>query len=155
MAKFLATTGYNMPVCIFKDRCFTQWFGVVASKPVPIPSLSLFGARDMLTVAASFSAPAKMANRLQKHFPNTSRRTLETTCQLVAPGAVQFISTPLHLLGLDIYNNPKGDSKSRTSLVKNEYLKSVLARNLRIGFAFGIGGVANTTLRRNLQARFE
>jgi len=61
--------------------------------------------------------------------------------------AVQLVSTPLHLLGLDLYNRPKQSTMSRLAFIGREYTKSTLARLCRIGPAFGIGGVSNKFLR--------
>ena len=68
--------------------------------------------------------------------------------------AVQFISTPLHLLGLDFYNNKQSTTPKRMGFIAREYAKSTLARIGRIGPAFGVGGVGNAYLRNNLRARF-
>ncbi|CAM9732604.1 unnamed protein product [Choristocarpus tenellus] len=67
---------------------------------------------------------------------------------MVCPAAVQFLSTPLHLLGLDLYNNPKNLPAQRVSFITREYAASVTARIARIGPAFGIGGVGNTAFRK-------
>lgn len=74
-----------------------------------------------------------------------------TSAQLLCPIAIQFLSTPLHLWALDIYNFPKHTGLDRTKLVLRKYVPSVTARIGRIGPAFGIGGILNNKLR----ARFD
>ncbi|KUF96497.1 histone H3 [Phytophthora nicotianae] len=78
-----------------------------------------------------------------------------TFAQLVCPAAVQFVSTPLHLLGLDLYNNKGHAMSQRVGFIRREYVKSVLARIGRIGPAFGIGGVGNAYFRNTLRAKLD
>ncbi|OZJ02902.1 hypothetical protein BZG36_04928 [Bifiguratus adelaidae] len=144
--KFFGTTATNMALCILKDRAFTRMFGTVASHSFPLPSYALFAARDSLTVAASFNAPQLVSHYLQKHNIST-KHTADIVAQLGCPALVQFVSTPLHLLGLDLYNRSNMKLSDRAGLIRREYLKSTLARIARIGPAFGIGGVGNTLLR--------
>ena len=66
--------------------------------------------------------------------------------------AVQVISTPAHLAGLDIYNNPSRGSAARASFVWSQYPQSTVARMGRICPAFGIGGLGNKYLRNNYRA---
>ena len=65
----------------------------------------------------------------------------------------------MHLLGLDLYNRPyteriAGPSwRQRWELVRKNWAISTLARIGRIMPAFGVGGVVNTTVRRNLMEK--
>merc|ERR1711998_247991 len=76
-------------------------------------------------------------------------QTADVQAQLVCPCAMQFLSCPLHLYGLDLYNNPESSRTNamRTSFITKEYLKTALARIGRILPAFGIGGVINKEVR--------
>lgn len=145
--KFLGTTVANMGLCIYKDQQFTRMFGVSASRALPKLSYFLFAARDSLTIAASFNAPSLVADWLQKNDWISNRKTATVVAQLVSPAAVQFISTPVHLYALDLYNRPEANKLQRTQLIRKEYLKSAFARIARIGPAFGIGGVSNIYFR--------
>ncbi|RLN74504.1 hypothetical protein BBJ28_00016313 [Nothophytophthora sp. Chile5] len=153
MPKFIGTTAVNMSLCIAKDRAFARMFGVIAPAAFPLASIGLFAVRDSLTVAASFNAPKFLAKKLEDDAKMQPSRA-GTIAQLVCPAAVQFISTPLHLLGLDLYNNKGLSAAKRASFVQREYLKSVFARIGRIGPAFGIGGVGNTYFRDQLRTTF-
>lgn len=78
--------------------------------------------------------------------------------QFVTPAAVQLVSTPLHLLGLDLYNRPGvhvGGRDGRAARVLRDWGKSAAARICRIVPAFGVGGVVNTKVRRGLMGRLE
>jgi hypothetical protein len=87
---------------------------------------------------------------MQKHVSAVS------AAQFVAPAAVQLISTPLHLLGLDLYNRDGVvGSRDRLAKVRVDWLKSSFARMARIVPAFGVGGVVNTGVRRSLMGRLE
>lgn len=69
--------------------------------------------------------------------------------QFVAPAAVQVLSTPLHLLGLDVYNR-RGCGVSwreRWDAVRSAWVGSCVARIGRIVPAFGVGGVVNAEVR--------
>lgn len=153
MPKFLGTTAVNMSLCIAKDRAFAQMFGVMAPSAFPIAAVGLFAVRDSLTVAASFNAPKVVAKKLERDAGVEPSRA-KTTAQLLCPALVQFVSTPLHLLGLDLYNNKGASAAQHARFVQREYVKSAVARIGRIGPAFGIGGVGNTYCRENLRAAF-
>lgn len=152
MPKFISTTAVNMSLCIAKDRAFARMFGVIAPAAFPLSSIGLFAVRDSLTVGASFNAPKVLAKKLEDG-AQVEKSKANTIAQLVCPMAVQFISTPLHLLGLDLYNNKGVAFGQRAKFVQREYLKSAFARIGRIGPAFGIGGVGNTYFRDHLRAK--
>ncbi|ORX62451.1 hypothetical protein DM01DRAFT_1331869 [Hesseltinella vesiculosa] len=149
MLKFIGTTSVNMSLCIFKDRSFTQMFGTAAARRLPVLSYLLFALRDSLTVAASFNAPIYFSHYLQGKCASLKEKpdSALVVAQLACPAAVQFISTPLHLIALDLYNRPTASPKERQLLVKQQYLKSTFARIGRIGPAFGFGGIGNTYVR--------
>jgi hypothetical protein len=69
----------------------------------------------------------------------------------------QLISTPYHLIALDLYNRAAGTVTwaDRWALVREKYNVSVAARVGRILPAFGVGGVANRHLRDDLMAVLE
>lgn len=149
MPKFVATSAVNIVVGIAKDRAFTRMFGLKPPSKLPTMTYGLFATRDALTIAASFTLPPLMAKQLQDQGGYSKEYALNVS-QLTLPLAIQFFSTPLHLSGLDLYNNPQHSSKERFGLVKREYLKSVFARMGRIFPAYGIGGVLNRKLRAGL-----
>ncbi|TYZ63120.1 hypothetical protein PybrP1_008203 [[Pythium] brassicae (nom. inval.)] len=154
MPKFAATTAVNMSLCIAKDRAFAQMFGVVAPSAFPLAAVGLFAVRDSLTVAASFNAPKAVARKLQDDTGVDPARA-RTAAQLLCPALVQFVSTPLHLLGLDLYNHKGAGAAAHLRVVRREYLKSAIARIGRIGPAFGIGGIGNAHCRETLRAALD
>lgn len=147
---FVMTTVVNMTSCIFKDRAFTRMFGTVAPKSVPLLTYFLFAARDSLTILASFTAVPLLSEELTKREKRPLNLEPITFSQLTCPMFVQLFSTPLHLWGLDLYNNPNASKPERISFVRREYAKSVGARIARIVPAFGFGGVGNRYFRNTL-----
>eukprot|EP00735_Rhodelphis_limneticus_P013215 TRINITY_DN6785_c0_g1::TRINITY_DN6785_c0_g1_i1::g.3037::m.3037 TRINITY_DN6785_c0_g1::TRINITY_DN6785_c0_g1_i1::g.3037 ORF type:complete len:262 (-),score=50.01,sp/Q9Y7X4/YGRG_SCHPO/38.40/9e-45 TRINITY_DN6785_c0_g1_i1:302-1087(-) len=148
--KFLGTSGANMILCIAKDRAFTQMFGTKAPSHLPFGTYACFVSRDCLTIGASFNMPKVVAQYLHRHY-DFSEKNAQVFAQLTAPMAIQLISTPLHLLGLDLYNNPQWTIAQRATFLKREYFKSTFARCCRIFPAFGIGGVGNTHFRKTFR----
>lgn len=139
------------------------------SRRIPPTSYALFYLRDSLTVLASFNLPPLLA----PHIPDAVAATPQAKAQLaqfVIPASVQAVSTPIHLLGLDLFNRPviaggssrkKGAStgsdagvveslpgdESRFSRIRRDWAPSFMARVGRIVPAFGFGGVVNLRAR--------
>jgi len=161
--KFLASSAANIGLCIYKDNVFVRLFGPpgVLPRPVPLASLALFAARDCLTIFASFNVPPLLGPVLTRHLGDEVQRFAsgQTIAQFAAPAALQALSTPLHLLGLDVYNRPavKGGPgpgwRDRWEIVRKNWGISVMARVCRIVPAFGVGGVVNVKVRRSLMER--
>jgi hypothetical protein len=81
------------------------------------------------------------------------RGSQQSVAQFLAPAGIQLLSTPVHLLGLDMHNNPKHSWGDRWNLVKSKWALSCAARVGRIVPAFGVGGVVNTGVRRSLMEK--
>jgi len=170
---FVASSVVNVALSLYKDTQFAKMFAAPGKLPAPLPSIAygLFTIRDCMTVGASFNLPI-LAGDYLKNIVKTGKMTWlkgreYTVAQVSVPMAIQFLSTPLHLLALDYYNRPTTaqmvraqnatgvaetekppSMASRASFVASEYPKSVLARMARILPAFGVGGVLNSRLRR-------
>ena len=149
--KLVGTTVVNINTCVAKDASFAKMFGAKAPTAVPKRTLSLFSTRDGLTVFASFIFPPQMAAALQKMGVDSG--TSLNLSQILAPVAVQLVSTPLHLLGLDFYNRAPGTLTGaagelpRWRVCFKNYGAVAGARMLRVLPAFGIGGIGNRVLR--------
>lgn len=180
--KFVSTAFVNMSICIYKDSRFAKLFGAqaqgtpaaatsstaaqaachnikqLASSPkIPKISLGLFGLRDSLTIFASFNVPQLISPHIPDFLASTpSSKT--SLAQFTIPATVQIFSTPLHLLGLDLYNRqPAGGlpAADRWARVKRDWAPSCAARIGRILPAYGVGGVVNTKLRAHLMNSLE
>jgi hypothetical protein len=158
-SKFLATSTANLTLTMIKDSQFTKMFGTATSaRPVPPLSYALFAFRDCMTVYASFNLPPLIAPALPLNAAAESYISRASAAQFLAPAAVQLISTPCHLYGLDLYNRP-GEGKvsvaDRLRKVGADWGKSSLARMCRIVPAFGFGGVVNTSMRKRMMTGLE
>jgi hypothetical protein len=172
-AKFAASSAANVGLCMYKDQVSVRMFGPPGAVPRPVQGVSyaLFTLRDCLTIFASFNVPPLLAPHINARLSEGMRRHVSgaTCAQFAAPAAVQLISTPMHLLGLDMYNRPAGSAVPSTvpgaassqlvswgdrwDLVRRAWLPSAMARVCRIVPAFGVGGVVNTKVRSSLMGR--
>jgi len=143
--KFITSSFANVSLSLAKDGYYTRTFGKGIIKPVPLQSYLLYGTRDSLTILASFILPPHISKLLQKEGIGQVRADILS--QLVTPCAMQIFSTPLHLLGMDIYNAPQNNFKQRVEFIQREYVKTAIARISRIFPAFGVGGVVNKYVR--------
>lgn len=126
----------NLSVCVYKDQTFAKAFGVGPPKVMPRTTLVLFAARNSFTVLASFNLPPLLAPTLGLN-----------VAQLVTPCAMQFLSTPIHLYALDLFNRADQLVNSRIAFIQRRYLSSSFARVCRILPAFGIAGILNREVR--------
>ena len=160
-SKFLATSAVNMNLCIFKDSQFAKWFNrsgasTSSRSKIPMITYALFAVRDSMTIFASFNLPPLLApkfaglpTRFAQRFDTEQKRL--NAVQFLAPALTQLFSTPMHLLGLDLYNRQGvlGFSQ-RFARIRRDWLVSSFARMGRIIPAFGVGGVVNGECRRKL-----
>jgi hypothetical protein len=156
--KFAASSAANIGLCLFKDQAFARLFGPGGPpRPVPLPSYALFAARDCLTIFASFNVPPLLGPVISRSLSAEVQKSLsgQTIAQFLAPATVQIFSTPMHLLGLDLYNRGgKGVAwADRWMIVKKNWAISAAARICRIVPAFGVGGVVNAKVRSGLIGR--
>ncbi|KAI0537435.1 hypothetical protein GGR58DRAFT_349780 [Xylaria digitata] len=152
--KFAVSSAANVGLCIYKDQVYVKLFGPRGPpRPVPLPTYALFTLRDCLTIFASFNVPPLLGPVVSEGLSAEMRRRIsgETIAQFAAPAAVQLFSTPIHLLGLDMYNRTTDVSwGDRWALIRKNWLISCAARVCRIVPAFGLGGTVNTKVRKNL-----
>ncbi|KAF1960521.1 hypothetical protein CC80DRAFT_403286 [Byssothecium circinans] len=159
-SKFVATSTANLALCLYKDNRFTKLFGSTSPRPVPPTTFALFIVRDCLTIFASFNLPPLLAPHVESHLSSEVKKYVgaASVAQFVTPAAVQIFSTPLHLLGLDLYNRSGVGVfgvDGRTRRVVRDWAKSAVARMGRIVPAFGVGGVVNTKVRGGLMGKLE
>ncbi|KAK0715526.1 hypothetical protein B0H67DRAFT_601056 [Lasiosphaeris hirsuta] len=158
-SKFAASSAANIGLCIYKDQVFARLFGPagMVPRPVALPTYALFAARDCMTIFASFNVPHLLGPVLTARLGDEVQRYAsgQTLAQFAAPAAVQLVSTPVHLLGLDIYNRPAvaGGLAERRAAVRRNWTVSTAARICRIVPAFGVGGVVNHKVRMGLMER--
>lgn len=124
---------------------------------IPKTSYALFCLRDSITIWASFNIPALLAPTIPD-FLASSPTMKSSIAQFACPAAMQFASTPMHLLGLDLYNRqPAGGLHwtKRAARIRRDYLPSCFARMGKIVPAYGVGGVVNVRMRDYLMKKVE
>lgn len=185
--KFLSTTIVNMAICVYKDARFAKLFGAnpppapnngtstaqsqtqsarsISCHPtasatgpkIPKVSYGLFCLRDSITIFASFNVPSLIAPSIPDFIAETPRMK-STIAQFSCPALMQFFSTPMHLLGLDLYNRqPAGGLpwSDRVARIRRDYISSSFARMGKIVPAYGVGGVVNVRMRAALMTKLE
>ncbi|PWY85904.1 hypothetical protein BO70DRAFT_217736 [Aspergillus heteromorphus CBS 117.55] len=114
------------------------------SRSIPFATYSAFLVRDALTIFGSFTLPGMVSGSIPDSLASTEPQKM-LFAQLAIPAAIQLVSTPIHLLGLDLYNRRAAlPSSDRFSRVSRDWVGASLMRMCRIIPAFGIGGFANT-----------
>ena len=109
----------------------------------------LFILRDAITIFGSFALPPLLAPKLAGIIENQASRL--KAAQFALPVAAQFVTTPIHLLGLDMHNSRERLCLlPRWSRIQRDLGSAVPARMLRVILAFGVGGVVNTATRQSL-----
>jgi len=145
--KLLTVTPTNMAACIIKDRAFALMFGAKNPTTMALSSYALFAARDTLTIGASYSAPETVAAALRDATGGRlSEGGADALARMSLPAAAQLVSTPLHVLALDLYNR-KVPAAQRMTLLKDLYVPTVATRMMRIVPAFGVGSMLTNKLR--------
>jgi len=158
--KLVCTTAVSTALCTYKDGQLARIFG---SRPlafgVPPQSYALFVLRDAVTVYASFTMPVSVAQWLSSAAASAnlgayagvlrSEDVSLKASQMALPALAQFITTPIHLLGLDHYNRQgRVPLLRRLAAVRDSMAVAVPLRILRIVPAFGVGNVVNTSVRK-------
>ena len=154
LAKFGAVSLVNLNLALYKDSQFTQMFGTIAPRPLPPASYALLALRDSLTIFASFNLPPLVAPMLPQavddHFSRLS------VAQFTTPALIQALNTPLHLLGLDLYNrNCPTPVRDRLRKVRLDWPATSLARMCRVLPAFGVGATVNHKMRASMMNDFD
>ncbi|KAL5335165.1 hypothetical protein BJX70DRAFT_332106 [Aspergillus crustosus] len=127
--------------------------------PLKVPKISytLFCLRDSITIFASFNVPSLIAPSIPDYIASTPGMK-SAIAQFSCPALMQFASTPMHLLGLDLYNRqPPGGLgwRERAARIRRDYVPSCFARMGKIVPAYGVGGVVNVRMRAGLMGWLE
>jgi hypothetical protein len=136
----LTTTVVNTVLGIVKDRYLAQMFGSGIPN-FPNTSYGLFTARDMIIVGSSFNLPPYLSPVLQDQF-HMKKGLADTVAQLACPGIAQIFATPIHILGLDMYNRPGITWSERFDGLLDKSLKPLKWRMIRQIYVFGVGSIA-------------
>ena len=104
-------------------------------------SYFLWLARDIVHTTGSVVVP----DYLQEKFNLTKDQWRQA--QVALPLIMQLFTTPLHLYGLDIYNNKESRVAERFGRVGKLYVPSVAIRMVRMFPPWSVGLVVNREVR--------
>lgn len=144
---FASTSVVNVTAIAYKDRQFAAIFGSPGSRSVfPRFSIALFAMRDSLTIAASFAFKHDFVQYLHSQYA-VGLNQADLIASFAMPMSAQLLSTPLHILALDLYHRPTASFSSRISAILAKYPSVCAGRMFRVIPAFGVGGYLNDVLR--------
>lgn len=137
------TSAVNIASISYKDKEYTKLFNQ-QKRNFPKASYGLFALRDCMTIASSFTFKKDAMDILQHYVPHNFA---DLVASLVLPMSIQLLSTPLHILAIDLYQRPKETIKNRFHHIQSMYSSVCGGRILRVIPAFCLGGFVNDMLR--------
>jgi hypothetical protein len=149
--KWLASFTVNTSTCIAKDRAFAKLFGTSAPKAVPVGSYGAWLTRDLVSMAVFFTLPPIVGKRMAEYTGDEKKAYY--AAQIALPMLLQTVTTPIHLLGYDIYNHPANSTQQRLAFLKKDYWKNVSIRMLRMAPPWSFGTIGNREIRAYLNNR--
>jgi hypothetical protein len=152
--KLIGVTSVNMITSILKDAAFAKYYGTKPPGRVPLSSYIIWFIRDILSIAAAFIFPERLSRYMQTH-KGYNKNSADKISQFACPVGLQTIFTPIHLLGLDFYNENVSKASERAKRIANNYPKALPLRVVRMAGAYGVGGLNNKAFRNSLHGRNE
>merc|ERR1712060_269659 len=153
MMKLFGATGAYTTSSILKDVAFAKMFSKAAEaatevkRAVPLTTYGTFLFRDALIIGAGFILPAMVAGGI-KSSSSMDPKTADKVAQLATPCCMQTLITPIHLFGLNLYNQPKATTNERMRAVMKTYPEATGVRMFRFLWAYGVGGLVNKELNQ-------
>lgn len=141
----------NTTTCILKDRAFARLFGTKAPQNVPLGSYGAWLGRDIISMAFIFTLPPIVGKQISSLTGNEKNGYY--VAQIGLPLFMQTFTTPIHLLGYDIYNNPNNSVAQRLAFMKKDYFSNVGARVIRMAPPWSFGTIGNKSLREYFQGK--
>lgn len=154
LPKLIGVTFVNMSTSVIKDAAFARYFGTKPPAKVPMISYCLWLVRDSMAIAAAFIIPERVSSHFQKT-KGVPKSKADTLAQFSVPISMQVVLLPIHLLGLDIYNNNVSTGGERAKRVIKNYFPALPLRFIRMAGAFGFGGVNNKKFRNKIISHYE
>lgn len=143
----LTTTTVNISMIAYKDQLYTKWI-LNSSRHFLIKSYALFGIRDSITIFSNFI----LKNDVIKYFERYMSTDKSNFCaSIMVPTSAQLISTPLHILAIDLYQNPNNKLHERYDNIKNMYTNICRGRIIRVIPAFCLGGFINDAILKYIK----
>ncbi|KAF5536649.1 transcriptional regulatory [Fusarium mexicanum] len=133
----------NVPIGIWKDLKLAQIYSSQTTKGAKVrqvvqgisrASMTAFLIRDSAAMFGSFTLPTMLASAVPDSVFTSAHGKIMAT-QATVPILSQFVSTPVHLLGLDYYNRNGGATlMERLSRIRADIMPATIASNLSCHF---------------------
>lgn len=142
------TTAVNITTMAQKDRIYASMWRAPTStlQTLPFTSRALSTMGAMVTVYAQFVQRKPWEQELLRLGMNSSLATFVSSASISM--AAQLVSTPFHLLSMDLYRYPERTWRQRLLSLTPAYLPVCIGRMLRVLPAFGGGGYLNEQGKR-------
>lgn len=171
---FLCTSLVNVPLGLWKDLRFAQIYGagnaadrlaqkaataplsrdVRAQVRVPKAAAAAFLLRDGITIFGSFTLPPMVAGLTPDALVGDAHAKA-ALAQIAVPVLSQVVATPVHVLGISLYQRQSGMAfRDRMARVARDLPATTVARCSRIVPAFGFGVLANNEMRAFFHGAF-
>lgn len=139
------TSFINIITISYKDMYYSKLLNKKLTK-FPMSSNLLLGIRDrdVMTINACFIWKKDLINYLDNFMMHNKSEILAS---FILPSAIQIVSTPIHIIAIDLYENPKSTLNNRFNNIKYCYKSILFGRILRAIPAFCLGGFINDMLR--------
>ena len=144
----ITTSIVNICAIAYKDKEYAKLFTSCNKKQFPKLSFLLFGIRDTITISSSFVWKKDAINYMEKSL-SMEHKKADFLASLFVPVIAQTISTPIHILSLDLYCRPNESINNRITNIIYKYPSICTGRMLRVIPAFGVGGFINDMLRQS------
>lgn len=138
------TSIVNLLAINTKDVIYSKIMSNATTIKYPVPSRVLFSLRDVLTMAANFVVKKDTVQYFNNYM---SYGKSEIIASFLVPTTVQIVSTPIHILAIDMYQHPLRSFKERLANIRSNYKSVLTGRIVRTIPAFCIGGFINDMLR--------
>jgi predicted nucleic-acid-binding protein len=138
-----STSFVNILTISYKDMIYSKLLKNTLVT-IPLRSKFLLAMRDIMTINACFIWKKDLINYLDKYMMHNKSEIISS---IFVPSTIQIISTPIHILAIDIYEKPYSNFVERLKNIKLCYKSVLFGRIFRAIPAFGIGSFINDMLR--------
>ena len=133
-------------------QAFAVLFGTKQPVGVPLGSYAAWLTRDFVSMGVIFTLPPIVGKQVGEMIG--SEKAGFYAAQFGLPLALQTVTTPIHLLGYDIYNNPNNTVGQRLAFMGKDYFKNVGIRMIRMVPPWSVGTIGNKELRTYFHDKF-
>lgn len=136
----------NIGLLAWRDAIFAREFSSGPPKKTPIRTISMFALRDLGTMWATFYAAPECATYLIREH-ELNKEVAEISMALLIPVIMQYLTAPLHIHAMDVYNRSVATGQERIQKIIGDFNAVSFFRAFRILPAFGIGSYSNNKFR--------